>query len=177
MQRLDRIFFQKPTLEVARKILGKCLFFQGKVLRISEVEAYIGETDPACHAVFGKTERNKIMYGEAGRSYIYLCYGTYWMLNFVTEKENFPAAILLRGGIPLIGFNSKQKLDGPGKITKALGLNKKQNNFDFCNFQQNEFLLFDDHKIAKDILATSRIGIKVGTEKLWRFLASDFEDR
>ena len=98
---LGRSFYQKNTLNVAKGLLG-CLLIRKvgrKIIRgkITEVEAYIGEDDLACHASKGRTSRTEIMYGEAGHAYVYMIYGMYHCLNVVTEKKNFPAAVLIRG--------------------------------------------------------------------------------
>ncbi len=95
-------------------------------LLITETEAYRGEYDRACHAFRGRTKRTEPMYQAGGRIYVYLIYGMYWMLNIVTEKAGFPAAVLIRGGRVFqrkpkgkgIFCDKKIKLDGPGKITK-----------------------------------------------------------
>lgn len=93
----------------------------------------------------------------------------YHCLNFVTEKENFPAAVLIRG---LYIPESKIDLNGPGKLCKALGINKEQNAIDIT---KNEHFLVKDTSIKIDVEATPRIGIKVGTDKLWRFIAKDYQ--
>lgn len=97
---LPRDYFDRPTLEVARALVGKYLVReQGSGLlagRIIEVEAYIGTEDKACHASKGRTARTDVLFGPPGHAYVYLCYGMYEMLNVVTEQEGFPAAILLR---------------------------------------------------------------------------------
>ncbi|MBO93463.1 MAG: 3-methyladenine DNA glycosylase [Opitutales bacterium] len=114
-------FFDRPTLEVAPDLLGKflCREVDGSILRlrITEVEAYDGPEDKACHAHRGKTPRNEIMFGPAGRWYVYLCYGMHWMLNAVTGPVDFPAAVLFRGCL---------EVTGPGRLTKALGIDRNQ---------------------------------------------------
>src|SRR5688572_15681769 len=101
MKRLPRKFYARDTHIVARELLGKLLVreYRGKkvIARITETEAYVGEDDLASHARFGKTQRNAIMYGEAGHAYVYFIYGMYDMLNIVTEAKDFPAAVLIRG--------------------------------------------------------------------------------
>ena len=100
--KLGRDFYLRPTLEIAHDLIGKFLVYKkGKHLlsaRLVEVEAYIGEEDPACHAAVGRTRRNDVMYGIGGHSYIYFIYGMYYCLNVVTERAGFPAAVLIRGG-------------------------------------------------------------------------------
>lgn len=120
-QALPREFFDRPTLEVTRDLLGKvlCRKVDGKVLRfrIREVEAYDGPADKACHAHRGKTARNEVMFGPPGHWYVYLCYGMHWMLNAVTGPVDFPAAVLLRGCV---------EASGPGRLTKALGIGRDE---------------------------------------------------
>jgi DNA-3-methyladenine glycosylase len=184
---LGRDFYLRPTLTVARDLIGKYLVFEtGSGLlsaRLVEVEAYIGESDPACHAAVGKTQRNEVMYGQGGFSYIYFIYGMYHCLNVVTEREGFPAAVLVRGAMPVDGIDvmksryanpdANKLTNGPGKICKAFDLTKAHNGLDLVG----ENLYFEDrgYKPSK-IERTSRIGIKKGTEKKWRFFepASDY---
>ncbi|MDP3725294.1 MAG: DNA-3-methyladenine glycosylase, partial [Nanoarchaeota archaeon] len=146
---LNHIFFNRPVLEVASDLLGKFLVrkypsgalrpfgaaqgkqAQGKIAGvITEVEAYDGPDDKASHASRGMTERNKIMFGPAGYFYVYLVYGTHWMLNIVTGEEGYPAAVLIRGvqylevGLP--------DIEGPGRVTKFLHIDKKLNGRPAC---------------------------------------------
>lgn len=116
---LTKVFFERDTLIVAKELLGKFLVVGNKALMITEVEAYDGHEDKASHASKGKTERTAVMFGEAGRWYVYLIYGMYYMLNIVTGPKDYPAAILIRG---------VESFGGPGKLTKALGVTKKLNN-------------------------------------------------
>lgn len=115
-------FFERQTLKVARDLLGKSLCRRsGKIIicrAITEVEAYDGFKDKASHASRGMTSRNKIMFGEAGHWYVYFTYGIHWMLNIVTGKAGYPAAILIRG---VLGVN------GPARVTKFLKIDKKFN--------------------------------------------------
>lgn len=118
---LNQSFFQnKDTIKIAKSLLGKFLVrrYRGKIKAylITEVEVYDGFQDRASHAYRGETERNKIMFGEAGRWYIYFTYGMHWLLNIITGPKNYPAAILIRGAA---GIN------GPAKLTKALHIDKK----------------------------------------------------
>ncbi len=120
---LGPAFFGRDTLRVARALVGHQLCRRqpdGRVVRwvITETEAYIGLEDKACHAARGKTPRNAVMFGSPGHWYVYLCYGVHWLLNIITEVEGFPAAVLIRGA---------GERDGPGKLTKALGITKTEN--------------------------------------------------
>ena len=107
-RRLKRSFFNRPTLTVAEELIGKYLVHNhdGRRMsgRIVEVEAYIGEDDPACNAASGLTKRNAIMYGPAGYAYIYFIYGMYNCLNVVTDRKGFPAAVLIRAAKPVEGI-------------------------------------------------------------------------
>jgi DNA-3-methyladenine glycosylase len=115
---LKRNFFNAFAPEVASHLLGKYLCCGRRCFKITEVEAYDGFSDRASHARSGKTMRNQIMFGEAGRWYVYLTYGMHWMLNIVTGPKNYPSAVLIRG---IDGFN------GPAKLTKQLSIDKKVN--------------------------------------------------
>ena len=143
---LPREFYNRPTLTVARELLGKRLVHLENNIRVAgiivETEAYLGESDLGCHAKAGKTPRTQIMYGEAGRAYIYFTYGMHWMLNAVTEAEGFPAAVLIRAIQPIEGLEiiasrrGKQPqakwTDGPAKLAQALGVDKTFNGVDLC---------------------------------------------
>jgi DNA-3-methyladenine glycosylase len=118
----DQQFFERPTLQVAQDLIGSYLVRKtskgSQKYIITEVEAYDGPDDRACHASKGCTDRTQVMFGPGGHFYIYLCYGVHWMLNIVTGPANYPSAVLIRG----VGdFN------GPGKVTKNLKINKSFN--------------------------------------------------
>ena len=117
MKRLDRKFFNRNTVLVAKELLGKFLVRRiGKKIikaRIIETEAYCGTKDLACHASKGLTERTKVMFGPAGFSYVYMIYGMYHCLNIVTEKEGNPSAVLIRA-------LDCENCDGPGKLCREL---------------------------------------------------------
>ena len=122
MRRLPNSFFNRKTLRVARDLIGKYLVrkIDGKVLceKIVETEAYVGPHDLACHSSRGKTARNEAMFREAGTIYVYFTYGMHWMLNIVTEEENYPAAILIRG---------TEHVSGPARLTKKFKIDEKLN--------------------------------------------------
>ena len=169
MKILKNSFFNRPTLDVAQDLIGKELFFYGQKGIITETEAYIGQDDPACHAARGITPRNKIMFSEAGLAYVYLIYGMYHCLNFVTEKKDFPAAVLIRG---LYVPETKLDLNGPGKLCKNFGITKEHNGIDIT--KNSDFFVIDTNLKLK-YEKTPRIGIKVGLDKLWRFIAKDYK--
>jgi DNA-3-methyladenine glycosylase len=155
---------------------------------IVEVEAYIGESDPACHAAPGPTQRNAVMYGEPGHAYVYLNYGIHCLVNVVTESPGSPAAVLLRAIDPLEGvalmrrrrartmkgrraFTAGRTIAqhdlarGPGNLTMAMGISLAQNRVDLCG----DRLFIEDRGYAVGPLAWGkRIGIRVGTEHPWR---------
>jgi len=182
--KLDRDFYLRPTLEVAVDLLGKYLVYDnnGQIIsvRIVEVEAYIGEDDPACHAAVGRTSRNEIMYGVGGFSYVYFIYGMYHCLNIVTEQEGYPAAILIRGAEPVDGIELMQKnypktkggkfTNGPGKLCKALRLTREKNGLDLTG---NCVYLEDRRYNVNRIKKTGRIGIKKAVNRKWRFYDAD----
>src|SRR5258708_5107519 len=147
MPRLARRFFARPTLQVARDLLGQRLVHEAHGVRlaglISETEAYVGQTDLACHARFGLTPRSHVMFGPPGHAYVYFTYGMHWMLNIVTEPEGFPAAVLIRAIVPEEGLLVMQArrgpraaparlTDGPGKLAQAMGIDKALNGADLC---------------------------------------------
>lgn len=181
---LPREFYSRPTLEVARDLLGKVLVRElpeGRVaLRIVETEAYIGENDQACHASKGLTLRNKVMFGEPGHAYVYLIYGMYNCLNLVTERNGYPAAVLIRAGEPIEGGeimaalrpNCKKPHDlasGPGKLCSATGITRALNGADVCS---KGALYVEDGPSVRNVVACPRIGVDYAGEdalRPWRF--------
>lgn len=174
---LQRDFFARPTLTVAQELLGKILVreIDGQRLsgRIVETEAYIGLDDTASHASKGRTPRTEVMFGPAGYTYVYLVYGMHFMLNFITEQEGFPAAVLIRAIEPLQGLEfmqvQRQKenhrpikpvnlTNGPGKLCQALAVDKNLNRWDVTTGQK--LWLEADNNTSDDVVATGpRIGI------------------
>ncbi len=147
-------FLGRPTLAVAEELLGQhlCRKLDGETQRhlITEVEAYDGPQDKACHAHKGRTPRNAVMFGPAGHWYVYLCYGMHWLLNIVTGPEDYPAAVLFRG---------IRETPGPGRLTKRLQINKEQNQQP-ATPTTRLWLEHSGHNIAADdIERTPRIGI------------------
>lgn len=175
-------FYKRDTSEVARDLLGKALvkYSGGKIVGglIVETEAYYGEDDPASHAYAGKTQRSEIMFGKPGLAYIYLCYGMYYLLNVVTEAKGKPGAVLLRALKPLWGIDimierrktQKNLTDGPGQLTMALGIDKRDNGADIVRGERGLYIFnFEKTNNNYKIINTGRIGIKKGREKLLRF--------
>ena len=171
-----------PTLDVLQTILGKVLVHERRGRRVSgvviEAEAYIGEDDPACHAAPGPTTRNAPLYGPPGRAYVYLNYGMHYLVNAVTEAEGSPAAVLIRALVPLEGLDLMRRrrpgvrderlCAGPGNLTKALGIDLRHNKGDLAT---GPVRLEDRGIRVRDVTYSARIGIRVGTDKLWRATA------
>ncbi len=167
--RLTEGFFLRDVLQVAPETLGKIIarrFDSGMVERytVTEVEAYRGVEDLACHASKGRTPRTEVMFQKGGQIYVYLIYGIYWMLNIVTGPENDASAILIRG---------VHEISGPGKVGKALKLDKS---FYGENLQSSKRIWIEDAPPVKKYSATKRIGINYAGElwscKPWRFVVS-----
>lgn len=182
MEPLPRNFYSRDTLVVAKDLLGKHLvrlLNDGNIVaRIVEVEAYRGSDDPASHAYRGQTPRNQVMFGKAGFSYVYFTYGKHYCLNVTTEKEGIPGAVLIRaidiiGGLELARQNRKANSltnlsNGPGKLTEALSITKIHNGLDLT--ERNElFVRHPEINESHAKIVSRRIGIKAGSEKLWRF--------
>lgn len=171
---LPREFYARDTLKVAREMLGCFLVrvYRGKIWRgmITEVEAYIGEKDLACHASRGRTPRTVVMYGEPGHTYVYMIYGMYFCLNIVTEKKDFPAAVLMRS---IITKNiDHKKTNGPGKLCRFLKIDKKLNKWDLTKGKKLWIENRDPKMKLPKIKKSQRIGIdyaKHCKEYLWRF--------
>jgi len=169
--RLTRAFFARPTLTVARDLLGKVIvrrIEKHKIsLMITETEAYIGEKDLASHARFGRTKRNAVMYGPAGVWYPYFIYGMHWMANVTTEGFDKPAAVLIRAGI-LVEMD--HAIRGPGILTKAL---KIDGTFYGKSATSGDLYIEDRGFHPKKIIRTPRIGIDYAgayKDKKWRFV-------
>ena len=187
-----REFYDRPTLEVARDLLGLVLVHNRRGVVTSgvivEVEAYIGESDPACHAAPGPTRRNEPLYGPPGHAYVYLNYGVHCLVNVVTESHGSPAAVLIRALDPLDGIavmrrrraratKGRRRVQdaasiqihdlcrGPGNLTMAMGITLAENRVDLLG----DRLYIDDRGIAVGKPTWGpRIGIRVGTESPWR---------
>lgn len=168
--RLPEAFYRRDVLEVAPDLLGKVLvrrFDDGdlKAFVITEVEAYSGNGDLACHASKGMTPRTEVMFREGGLVYVYLIYGIHWLLNIVTGKKGDASAVLIRGieGYP-----------GPGRLGKALGLDKS---FYGENLTTSNRIWIEDHPKPVSFTTTPRIGIDYAGEPWksnpWRFILNN----
>lgn len=173
--RLDRRFFRRDALTVARDLIGVTLLVDGVGGIIVEVEAY-DHTDPASHCYEGRrTPRNESMFGPAGHAYVYRSYGIHWCLNFVCGTEPTGSAVLIRALEPTHGaaamvarrgdFKLTQLCAGPGRLTQALGITKA---LDGKPLDVPPFALLP-RKSAPEIIAGQRIGITRGVDLHWRF--------
>jgi len=173
MVRLARDFFARETLTLARELLGQRLVrvTEGRRLsgRIVEVEAYIGEEDAACHASAGRTKRTEVMYGPPGHAYVYFIYGVHHCLNVVTEREGFPAAVLIRAiepeeGLEVMRANrpgrpDAELTDGPAKLCQAFCIDLRLNGVDLCT--SDELFLERSEPVPEArIVATPRVGVR-----------------
>ncbi len=175
-------FYSRNTLVVAREVLGKVLVreIQGALLKgvIVEAEAYREADDPASHAYRGPTNRNRVMFGRAGAAYVYFTYGNHYCLNFVTEREGVAGAVLIRAvepteGVELMMVNRqvadvRNLTNGPGKLTKALSINREHNGLDLT-LGKDLFVTQPDNPPPMEIGRSRRIGVKDGADKPWRF--------
>ena len=192
MKKLERDFYARDTLTVARELLGNYIVrvWNGEKLicRITETEAYIGRCDKACHAYnYKRTPRTETLFAQPGTAYIYLIYGMYNCLNFVTEAEGEPAAVLIRGLEVVSGeetikrlrypkssgeltpYQRKNFLNGPGKLCKGLSLDRSSNGTDLTG---DTLYVVRSGEIPKQIFTSPRIGIDYAEEAVhfpWRF--------
>jgi len=165
MRKLERTFYDRDTIAVARELLGKYLVHASRgverIGRIVEVEAYLGPHDLAAHSSKGLTERTEVMFGPPGRAYVYLIYGMYHCMNVVTEKAGHGSAVLLRAIEPV--KNVEGRTQGPGLLCQAMRIDRRLNAHD---------LLSDDFYIAapartEDLVIVKRPRIGVGYAGYW----------
>lgn len=180
---LGRAFYERHTVSVAKDLLGKVLVRRlgNTVLEgvIVEVEAYRGEDDPASHAYRGLTGRNRVMFGQPGHAYVYFTYGMHHCLNITTEPAGHPGAVLIRAVQPVKGIETMQRrrgtqqvkslANGPANLTEAFAVTKALNGHDLT-VGTKLFIAESDSPKEFEIVSTSRIGIRVGLERPWRFL-------
>ena len=189
MKIFPRDFYNRPTLTVARELIGARLvrILDGVKLvgLITETEAYISEKDLACHAKAGITPRTKVMFGEPGHAYVYFTYGNHWMLNVVTEKEGFPAAALIRAIQPIEGAEvmlaRRQGRDtfGPGKLCQAMGIKKSENGADLTGTASGLWIEAGVQIPNSLVTKSPRVGLNNTPEpwlsKPWRFLVKGWK--
>ncbi len=186
---LPRDFYNRHTLTVARELIGARLvrILNGRKLvgLIVETEAYISEKDLACHAKAGLTPRTAPMYGEAGHVYVYFTYGNHWMFNVVTEKVGFPAAVLIRAIQPIEGVEVMMRRRGgrdtfgPGKLTQAMDIAKRENTVDLTGSSPN-LRIEAGVRVPNSLVTKSpRVGLNNTAEpwlsKSWRFKVKDWK--
>lgn len=191
---LKRSFYERDTSLVAKELLGKILLvksqknnFSDEICagRIVDIEAYYGLNDPASHAFHGATPRARIMFETPGVSYVYFCYGNHYIINAVSEKFGTAGAAMIRAVEPISGLNlmyerrktitTRNLTNGPGKLTKAFGINKDFNGLDLTD-AKSKVIIIDGAKLNLfpvlekiEIVSKPRIGIKNGADKLLRF--------
>ncbi len=189
-------FYSRSTLKVLEDLIGKVLVRKSEEGLTSgvivEAEAYTGEDDPASYAFCGRTKRSEIMYGPPGRAFVHFTYGMHHMLNLVTEREEFPAAILIRALEPREGISLMKErrqteelfnlCSGPAKICQAFGIDRSHNGVSLSSSRSPLFIKEGERrekgekreeeekrkKRKEELLWTSRIGIERGKERLWR---------
>jgi DNA-3-methyladenine glycosylase len=186
---LPRQFYNRPTLAVARELIGARLvrILDGIKLvgLITETEAYISQNDLACHAKAGITPRTQVMFGEPGHAYVYFTYGNHWMLNAVTEREGFPAAVLIRAIQPIEGREimserrNGRDTFGPGKLCQAMGITKRENGVDLAE-TSGGLWIETGIKVPHSLVTKGpRVGLNNTPEpwlsKPWRFLVKGWK--
>ena len=186
---LSRDFYNRPTLRVARGLIGTRLvrMLDGVKLvgLITETEAYISQNDLACHAKAGLTPRTVVMFGEPGHAYVYFTYGNHWMLNVVTEREGFPAAVLIRAIQPIEGMGvmherrNGRDTYGPGKLCQAMGITKSENGVDLTE-RTGGLWIEAGIKVPNSLVTKGpRVGLNNTPEpwlsKPWRFLVKGWK--
>ncbi len=187
---MPRGFYQRPTEAVARELLGKLLVratSNGVVaVRLVEVEAYLGVDDPAAHTYGGRrTRRVAVMWGEAGHAYVYFVYGMHHCLNVVTVGPEVPHAVLLRGGVTVLGQDlvaerrgqrvpRRSLTDGPAKLCQALAVDRADDGIDLCGRESGLFIADDGCRVLeREVERTPRVGVAyAGEAAAWplRFL-------
>ncbi|MCZ6582357.1 MAG: DNA-3-methyladenine glycosylase [Thaumarchaeota archaeon] len=183
MKTLLRTFYARDTIIVAKDLLGKQLVrkVDHKVIsgEIIETEAYRYEDDPASHSYVGKTERNQVMFGQVGISYVYFTYGMHYLMNVVAKSHKYKSgAVLIRALSPKLGIKTMKKnrktntilnlTNGPAKLAQALQITKKQYGEDLTKIS-SLFITEGNSVDKRKIISRPRIGIKKGTEMLWNF--------
>ncbi len=174
---LPRAFYARPTVEVARALLGKVVVHGECAGRIVEVEAYVGEGDPAAHAARGLTPRTRVLYGAPGHAYVYFIYGMHECLNLVAEEEGSPGCVLIRALEPVAGVELMMRrrgvqrphevASGPAKLTQAMAITRALNGRDVTH---GDFTVREGDGTEFEIAATPRIGIREATDWELRFL-------
>ena len=183
-KRLPRRFYARQPEELAPDLLNKLIVHEGRVARITEVEAYGGrQSDPASHTFRGRTERTTAMFGPPGHLYVYFSYGVHWCANVVCGDDGEGAAVLLRAAAPVAGLEEMRAvrpaarkdadlLRGPGNLCRALGITKSQYGVDLVGPETNLYLC-DDGTPPGNVVVSPRVGITKAAELPWRFYVAD----
>lgn len=186
---LPRKFFDRDPRNVSRDLLGKVLVRrEGRKLlagRVVEVEAYLGEDDPAAHAAAGRTERNAVLFGPPGYAYIYFIYGNHYCLNVSTLPDGVAGGVLFRALEPLVGIEEmarrrgislqhardlRRLTSGPGCLAEAFGITRVRDNGKDLTTMRSDLWLADDGFVPPGVVTTRRIGITKAAERPLRYL-------
>jgi DNA-3-methyladenine glycosylase len=181
---IPREFFDRPATEVAPELLGCVLEHEtgdGTVaVELTEVEAYMGASDPASHAFRGRTQRNAVMFGPPGHAYVYFTYGMHFCVNLVCQLPGSASAVLLRAGKIIAGeelarsrrTTSRRDVDlasGPARLCQALAIDRTQNGADACSADSSLRVRFTTERYEKSISSGPRVGVSSGAEVAWRY--------
>lgn len=175
---LPRTFYNRRALVVAKELLGKVLVLADDTKRragiIVETEAYVGQHDLAAHSSRGRTPRTEVMFGPPGHAYVYLIYGMYECMNVVTEPDGVAAAVLIRGIEPLEGIDPDVRTDGPGKLTRAMGITRAHNRADLLS---STLFIEEGRRVPLRMISRGpRIGVAyagIWADKPYRFWVKD----
>jgi DNA-3-methyladenine glycosylase len=176
---LPREFFDRPSLEVARDLLGRDLQHKGVVVRLTEVEAYAGPDDPASHAYRGVTPRNAVMFGAPGHLYVYFSYGMHWCANVVCGPDGTANAVLLRAGRAVSGLSAARSrrvtarsddelARGPARLTASLGIGREQDGLDLCRDGASIRLSAGEPVGDAEVAYGPRVGVSQAVDVPWR---------
>ncbi len=194
VQPLDRAFFARGPRRVARELLGKVLVRDGGKLRLAarivEVEAYLGENDPAAHSAAGKTARNSVLFGPPGYAYVYFIYGNHYCLNVSCERDGKAGGVLFRAAEPLAGIEEMARArklvihgardlvrltSGPGRLAEAFGITRVRDNGDDLTSPDSGLWIGDDGFRPGKIQITPRIGISKAADQRLRYILAGNE--
>jgi DNA-3-methyladenine glycosylase len=181
---LPREFFDRPSLEVARDLLGRDLENRGVVVRLTEVEAYAGPDDPASHAFRGVTPRNAVMFGPPGHLYVYFSYGMHWCANVVCGPDGVAHAVLLRAGRVVSGLTAarsrratarsdEELARGPARLTACLGIGREHDGLDLCRDGASPRLTAGEPVDDAAVSYGPRVGIVQAADRPWRLWVAD----
>src|SRR5256885_6787526 len=175
---MDRAFYDRPVLEVARDLLGMVVVHENTALRLTEVEAYAGDRDPASHAYRGRTARNAVMFGPGGHAYVYFTYGMHFCMNLVCGPVGAAAAVLLRAGevvggveharLKRPGATDRDLAPGPARLTKALGVDRALDGVDVTRRDSPLRVLRGDVVDEDAVRRGPRVGVNAAAEQPWR---------